>query len=108
MITTPRHFLQAVPKGVCLAAMLASAGALAGSPANDVNEADWQRSKAPAARTEAFDPDQSLPRRKAALSTSRKAPPARVFLEDFERVHKQVNRQYPTQIYWVGKSPPSK
>lgn len=105
MITMPRHFLQAVPKGVFLAAMLASAGALAGSPANDVNEAAWQRSETPAARTEAVDPDQSLPRKKAALSTSRKAPPARVFLEDFERVHKQVNRQHPTKIYWVGKGP---
>ena len=111
MSNTTRYLLNAVPKGVLLAAMLASAGALAGSPANDVNdvnEAARQQSKAPAARTEVGDPDQSLPRKKAALSPSRKAPPARVFLEDFERVHKQVNRQYPTGIYWVGKNPQSK
>lgn len=108
MSNTTRHLLKAVSKGVFLATMVASAGALADSPANAENEAAWQRTKAPAARTEAVDPDQSLPRRKAALSTTHKAPPARVFLEDFERVHKQVRRQYPTEMYWVGKNPQSK
>ena len=108
MSNTTRYLLSAVPKGVFLAAMLASAGALAGSPANAENEADARQARAPIARTEAADPDQSLPRRKAASSPSREAPPARVFLEDFERVHKQVNRQHPTKIYWVGKNPQSK
>ena len=102
-----RNHLNAVRKCVLVAALLASAGVLAGSPA-EKSEADVQQTRAPAARAEAVQPDQSLPRTKAAVNSTRKESPTRVFLEDFERVHRQVKRQYPTETYWVGKNPQSK
>jgi hypothetical protein len=98
-----------VTTGALLAALLASAAALAESPANAADEAAWQSARAPAVSRAAARPDQSRPRQQAAATAARKnAPPARVYLEDYERVLKQVNRQYPTETYWVGKNPQSK
>jgi hypothetical protein len=111
MSNTTRYRLNTVSKGVFLVALLASAGALAATPTAPVNDASWQLAAAPAARPEVADPDQILPRRTAAGAAARQstqAPTARVYLEDFERVHRQVNRQYPTKIYWIGKSPQAK
>ena len=111
MSNTTRYRLNTVSKGVFLVALLASAGALAATPTAPVNDASWQLAAAPAARPEVADPDQILPRRMAAGAAARQstqAPTARVYLEDFERVHRQVNRQHPTKTYWIGKSPQAK
>lgn len=110
MNNSNHRYLSGLSKGACLAALLASAGVFAESGMSPADEAAQRQANGPSVIVQAADSGTIPERQRAHRTVSAKSEPSnskRVYLEDYERVHRPVMRQQRTTTYWVGKNPRS-
>ena len=83
--------------------LLATASAFAGEPQVDEPSADLQSQSRPAT-AEAGNPPKVVSRPAAMSASEKQAASKRVYLEDFQLIHKPVTKKRSTEMVWLGKS----